>query len=217
MKKSKPVTWSDYLKIVLCVAAILAFGISDFVYADAGCCLASASGKGITAKTPVVNKTFGSSSIGCNGGSKTASIAAAEIQDLLSTGVVETSAAGTPTSTSSHAEVNNILVTAGGNTITASKITSDAQASCSGNATGSSVVLNLNANGQPVNVTGQPNQEVPIPGGKIIINGQKVTTSDGGCVKNITVTALRVSLPGVADISFAISQAGVACVSFSCQ
>jgi hypothetical protein len=207
----------DGLRLIVCLVAILAMGIVDYVYADAGCCVASASGKAITAKTPVVNKTLGSSSIGCNGGNKTNTLASASILGLLNTGIVETSATGTTTSTSSHAEVNNLLVTAGLNLITATKISSDAQASCGGNAAGSSIVLNLSVNGQAVNVTGQPNQEVPIPGGKLIINEQKVKSSGGGCVKNITVTALKISLLGVADVSLATSQAGVACVTFSCS
>ena len=207
----------DYLRLVVCFVAVLAFGVADFVYADAGCCLASAFGRGIKATAVGVNKTLGSSAIGCNGGTKSSSLATADIPGLLSTGVVETSASGTPTSTSSHARVDNILVTAGGNIITATQIISDAQASCSGNATGSSTIQNLSINGDPVNITGEPNQTVPIPGGKIIINAQKVTTSNGGCVKNITVTALRISLLGIADVSFATSQAGVACVTFSCS
>jgi hypothetical protein len=215
MKKNHRIMKSNKLRLVLCFVAILAFGIADLADADAGCCLASASGTGIKAKTSVVNTALGKSSIGCNGGNKTDSLATASIPGLLSAGVVETSASGTTTQTSSHARVDDVLVTAGANIITATQLISDSQSSCSGNATGSSTIQNLSINGQSVNITGEPNQVVPIPGGIITINAQSGKSS--GCVKNISVTALKISMLGVADVTLAASQAGVACVTFSCQ
>jgi hypothetical protein len=217
MKKKQQfsVRFGNRLRLMGCLIVILAFGIADFVHADAGCCLASASAQGIRAKTSAVNKTLGSASIGCNGGNKTNTLGTVSIPDLLDAVAIQTSATGTTTQTSSSARVDNVNVFAGSNVVRATQISSNAQASCNGNPTASSNIQNLTINGQPVNVTGEINQEISISGGKIILNAQSVTGS--GCVKKINVTAMRILVFGVADISISTSHAGVACVIFSCN
>lgn len=200
---------------VACLVAILAFGIANFGYADAGCCLASASASGIKAKTPVISKTIGSASIGCNGGNKTSSFGTIEIPGLLNAVAVQTSASGTVTQTNSQSTVDNITVIAGSNLIKAAQISSNAQASCTRPATANSIIQRLTINGRLVNISGEPNQVIQITGGKITINAQKFTGS--GCVKNVSVTALKISVLGIADISLSTSQAGVACVVSSCK
>ena len=207
--------FANNAKLVACLVMILAFGIANFVAADAGCCLASASAQGIKAKTPAVSKTLGSASIGCNGGSKTHTLGTVSIPDLLNAITIQTSASGTTTQTSSFARVDDVNLVAGENVIKATQITSNAQTSCSGNSTGSSNIQNLTVNGQPVQITGQPNQEVPIKGGKIIINAQSITSS--GCIKKINVAALRILVSQIADVTFSTTHAGVACVTFSCN
>lgn len=204
------------LKLLAVLVAILAFGITDMVYAgDAGCCRASSSGTGIKVKTPLVSKTLGSASIGCNGGDKTSSLSTVNIPGVLSTVAVQNSASGTTSQTSSQSIVDNLHLVAGANIIQATTIRSNAHTSCSGNSGGGSIIQNLIINGQPQNITGEPNQQIPIIGGKIIINEQ--TSSNKGCVKNFKVTAFRLSILNVANISLAKSTAGVACVTFTCQ
>lgn len=178
--------FGDRLGLILFLIAILGFRMADLVYADAGCCLASASASGIKAKTPVLSKSIGSSSIGCKGGNKTNTFATVDIPGILQAIAVQTSATGTTTQTSSNSRVDNLTVIAGANIIKVTQIASNAQASCNGNATASSFIQNLTINGKPVNITGEPNQEISIIGGKITINAQKLKSS--GCVKNISVT-----------------------------
>src|SRR5437867_7497092 len=57
-----------------------------------------------------------------------------------------------------------------------------------------SLVDNLSINGEPVTVTGEPNQSISIPGGQLIINEQTVSPA------GTTVNALHATVAGVADV-----------------
>ena len=55
-----------------------------------------------------------------------------------------------------------------------------------------------------VAITGNPNQSVSIPGGRLIINEQR--TSPAGTT---TVNAIRVTVLGIADVIVASATAGI--------
>jgi hypothetical protein len=69
--------------------------------------------------------------------------------------------------------------------------------------TTSSIIDNLSINGIPVEVTGQPNQRIPILGGQVVIN--EVTVSPTGT----TVNAIHATVLGIADVVIASATAGM--------
>lgn len=145
-----------------------------------------------------------------SGGAQEASLLSASVPGLLTANVLHASTVGQGNQTRSEASVVDLDLTAAGNHVTAEFLMARATAKCGpGGASfsGSSDVAVLTINGQRIAVTGEPNQTVALPlGGKVVINEQ---TSDGG----ITVNALHVVVPGVADVVISSAQAGVTCAS----
>ncbi len=97
--------------------------------------------------------------------------------------------------------------------VTADFVGSTATATCDANGKASvsaSVnIQNLVVNGVAVTVTGEANQVVEFPGGRIIINEQASDASGGSGV--ITVTALHVIEDGCLNGLFCFAQAGITC------
>jgi hypothetical protein len=71
---------------------------------------------------------------------------------------------------------------------------------------GSSAIVGLVINGQAITVTGAPNQTVNVLVGTVIINEQ---TSNGP--GDLTVNALHIIVPGVADVVLASAHADITC------
>lgn len=117
----------------------------------------------------------------------------------------------------SEASLANAGLMVAGNTVTATLLRSQAEARCVNGApqlSGSSEVVGLTINGQPVAVSGQPNQSITVNGLRIVINEQSSTAS--GNYGEITVTALRVTLTGLSgetlvDMAVSTSHADIAC------
>lgn len=105
-------------------------------------------------------------------------------------------------SVASQASLANLALSIAGSQIGADLVTAQALAS-GGAASGSSTLTGLVLNGTPVEVTGDPNQVVAIPGGQMIINQQQSTP--GGMVVN----ALRVTVGGVADVVIGTATAAI--------
>jgi len=145
-----------------------------------------------------------------SGGAQEASLLSAKVPGLLTANVLHATTVGQGNQTRSEASVADVDLTAGDNRVTADFLMARATAKCGpGGASfsGSSDVAVLTINEQRIAVTGEPNQTVALPGGgKVVINEQ---TSDGG----ITVNALHVIVPGVADVVISSAQAGVTCAS----
>jgi hypothetical protein len=148
------------------------------------------------------------------GGEKEASLLEAEVPGVLTAEVLHASTIGNGNHSRSEASVANLNLTLGGNTITADFLRASAQAVCAGGASagGSSEIVNLVINGQAITVTGEPNQTINLPlGGQVIINEQ-TSTRQG----DITVNALHVIIPGVADVIIASAHADITCAKASC-
>jgi lysophospholipase L1-like esterase len=108
--------------------------------------------------------------------------------------------------TRSEASAADFSLSAGGVAISASWLRAGAMAVWQSNGTGLSgdtEIGNLLVGGQSIAVSGQPNQAVSIPGGRITINEQIVS----GNV--ITVNALHVVISGVTDTIIASATAGL--------
>ena len=110
------------------------------------------------------------------------------------------------------------LTNVAGNTISGALLQAEAEAKCAdGKAfvSGGAEVAELVVNGQKIEVTGEVNQRVELPGGAfIVINEQTGSASaDKG---DITVSALRIVIPGLlpgtdTDLVIAQAHADIAC------
>lgn len=150
------------------------------------------------------------------GGSQEASLLGASVPGLLTAQVLHASTIGQGDRSRSEASVAKLDLTVAGNTIGAEFLMARASAVCNNNGTssvsGSSELAELVINGQTIAVTGEPNQTVLLPGGgKVVINEQSGDSS------SITVTALHVIIPGIADVAIATAHADVHCGSSSCS
>jgi hypothetical protein len=147
-----------------------------------------------------------------SGGALEASLLEANVPGVLMAEVLHASTVGQNKESNSEASVANFSLTVGGNAIAADFLASRARAACapSGPVTSaSSEIAALTVNGQTIAVTTQPNQRVDlVAGGYVIINEQ--TSSRPG---DITVNALHVVIPGVADVIVSSAHADVACGS----
>ena len=149
-----------------------------------------------------------------SGGALEASVLSANVPGLVTANVLHASTVGQGNRTRSEASAADLDLTVGGNEIEADFLMARAEAACGGQGaslTGSSEIVNLTINGESVSVGTAPNQTIPLPGGgSIIINEQ--STSDG----TITVNALHVRVPGVADVVVSSASAGAQCAKSDC-
>jgi len=148
------------------------------------------------------------------GGSLSAQLLNANLPGLLNLQLLDANTAGASGKASSQASVANVSVSAAGVYITASVISSNANAQGCANAasvSGSSTIANLTVNGLAVTVTGAPNQVVPLLVGSLIINEQvsSVSSSNTGNSADMLVNALHLKVLSLADVVISSSHAGV--------
>jgi len=118
---------------------------------------------------------------------------------------------------SAEAFVASVSVSTPGLSVGATVLSARASASCNGSTasvSGSSEVASLTFNNQTIAVTGQANQQVPVPGGMITINEQIVSVSAQS--GDITVNALHIVfmdpvLGTNTDLIVASAHADIAC------
>jgi hypothetical protein len=117
--------------------------------------------------------------------------------------------------TDAESSLAAINLTVSGNGITADFLMARSTASCGPSVTGSLQAPNLVINGQPITVTGSPNQTVQLPNGTAIINEQ--TGSIVGSTGALQLTALHVITQDtithqlLADVKLAIADAQIDC------
>lgn len=135
----------------------------------------------------------------------------APVNNVLTAEVLPASTSGASGKAESSASLANVVVLPGNQAqVTASFLRAESQATCSA-ASGSSEIAELTFGGQKVAVTGEPNQTVAIPGvATLIINEQ--TTSTNGTHRQITVNAVHVIVPGVADVILASTESDINCI-----
>ena len=142
------------------------------------------------------------------GGNLMASDVSANVQNVVTTGSLNASVSGSDNQTHASSTVTGFNFTSNGYVISAEQVSASATALC-GSTNGNSQITNLVINGQPVTVTGAPNQMIFFPsGGYIMINGQSVSK---GKNKNITVTGLRIVIPNTAEVNIATARAEIKC------
>lgn len=123
------------------------------------------------------------------------------VPSLLNAEVLHAATVGGSDQTTAEASLADLGLTVGGTGISATFVMARALAAADGDG-GDSAVEGLTINGVPIAVTGEPNQTIPILGGRVVINEQRL--SPGA----ITVNALRVVVDGVADVVIASATAG---------
>jgi len=155
------------------------------------------------------------------GGEVDASLLSGDIPGSATGGVVAL-AAGTLHSvavgldeTNTEASMANVNLTVSGNGITSDFLMARSNASCGPAVAGSSQLQNLVINGQPITVTGNPNQTVSLPNGTATINEQ--TPAVAGSTADLKVVALHVitidaiTQQVLADVQLAIADAMIDC------
>jgi len=156
-----------------------------------------------------------------SGGEVDASLLSGDIPGSMTGGVVAL-AAGTLHSvvvgldeTNAEAAMESVSLTVSGNGITSDFLMARSNASCGPAVAGSSQLENLVINGQPITVTGNPNQTVSLPNGTATINEQ--TPAVAGSTAELRVVALHVTTIDaitsqvLADVQLAIADARIDC------
>ncbi|HEV8263588.1 MAG TPA: choice-of-anchor P family protein [Gemmatimonadales bacterium] len=143
----------------------------------------------------------------------------------LSAVVGEATTVGQGSTSSAAASVANVSMDVANNTVTASLLRAQAEATCDGQGRatvrGSSQLAELVVNNEVIDVTGAPNQEIKLPNGRIIINEQS-SRVDGNQAE-ITVNALHVTtfvpLSGdvLADVVISSAHADITCAAAPCS
>ena len=129
-----------------------------------------------------------------DGDAREASALGGEIPTLLIGQVLHATAIGWSDQAASEASLSDLAISIAGTSIRADFVLGRALAVANDAGFGAASIENLSINGLAVTVTGEPNQEIPIPGGRLTINEQ--TMSPGSTVVN----ALHVWVDGVADV-----------------
>src|SRR5690242_2358602 len=143
-----------------------------------------------------------------SGGAEEASLLNANVPNLLTAEVLHATTVGKGNASRSEASVAEVSLTVAGNTISAGLLQARAAAVCNNGAastSGSSEIAALSVNGQTIIVSGAPNQTVQLPVGEVIINEQSGGPGD------ITVNALHVIAPGVANVIVSSAHADIEC------
>ncbi len=132
-----------------------------------------------------------------------ASSPAGAVSSLVRAATLHATTIGGDNQVASEASVGDLALTIAGVRIGADFVMSRARAMADGQTAGATDISGLDVNGIFIPVSGEPNQTIAIPGGRIVVNEQQ--TSAG----RIVVNALRVVVLGVADVVVASAAAGI--------
>lgn len=157
----------------------------------------------------------------CTGAPKTETIAAIShpLPVSIKSKTVTTFTQGRDGTATADTKVENLALLVPGLNISASAVSSHAEASCDAlnqiTTSGTSTLANLKINGLAVAITGKPNQTITIANvGKVVIN-QQIKRLEGEFTSfravALRVTLLQSSTLASADIALASSKANVFC------
>jgi hypothetical protein len=133
------------------------------------------------------------------------------VESLLLAEVLVASTSGSSGAAHSSASLAEVVVLPGNPAqVTASLIRAETKATCDG-VQGSTEIVELTFGGQTIEVTGAPNQIVTIPGiATLVINEQTMTSS--GSYREITVNAVHLTVPGIAEVILSSAKSDIDCV-----
>src|SRR3989449_5979549 len=178
----------------------------------------------VTATGTMIRAASGSLSI--SGGEADAALSVGDIPGSATGGVVTVAASalssvviGTGADTRAHAAMGAVGLTVSGNQISSDFLMARSTASCGPTVGGSSELVNLVINGQPITVTGAPNQTVTLPNGSVVINEQVPTvgTTSGELIVNALHVLTHDTITGqpIADVALGTADAKIDCVDGS--
>lgn len=122
-----------------------------------------------------------------------ASLAAGSVSSLLSGEALHAATIGYADQVESEASIAGVALDVGGTMIGADFVMSRAHAA--GNQlSGSTTISGFSVGGVPMPLTGTKNEQIPIPGGFIIVNEQQTTPT------GVVVNALHVFVSSTADV-----------------
>src|SRR5256886_1470175 len=163
-------------------------------------------------------------SLSISGGEADAALSVGDIPGSATGGVVSLAASalssvviGTGADTRAHAAMGAVGLTVSGNQISSDFLMARSTASCGPSVAGSSELVNLVINGQPIPVTGAANQTVTLSNGSVVINEQVPTV--GGTSGELIVNALHVlthdTITGqpIADVALGNADAKIDCAA----
>lgn len=150
------------------------------------------------------------------GGALSASLLNFQVPPTVDLHLLTAHTIGDNDQTNSQASVTDLTLNIAGVYITASVLTSNANALCypsQADVNGSSAIVGLKVNGLAVKVTGKPNQTIPLLVGSLVINEQisQVTAPPEQVSSDIVVNALHLKVNLIADVVVSHSHAGTIC------
>jgi hypothetical protein len=167
----------------------------------------TAIGQARAAQTTVLGSTTVLSDTGALSGSDDAlqaSQVTGAVPSVLTAEALHATTIGWPDRTAAEASLAALSLTVAGTGISAGFVMARAAAILGGGSAGDTTIDGLSINGVPITVTGQPNQVIPLLGGRVVINEQQAMFPSG-----MAVNALHVVIDGVADVVIASATAGI--------
>lgn len=141
--------------------------------------------------------------LGGTSDARESSLLTGSVPSVLSAEVLTAATIGWPDHVASHASLANLALTVGGTGISADFVMAEATAPLGAPGGGTSFIDTLAIDGVTVAVTGNPNQTITIPGGRLVVNEQSVSAGAA------TVNAIHATVFGVTDVVIASVSAGI--------
>src|SRR5436190_1279977 len=165
-------------------------------------------------------------SLSISGGEADAALSVGDIPGSATGGVVTLAASalssvviGTGADTRAHAAMGAVGLTVSGNQISSDFLMARSNASCGPSVAGSSELVNLVINGQPITVTGAANQTVTLSNGSVVINEQVPTVGEtsGELIVNALHVLTHDTITGqpIADVALGNADAKIDCAAGS--
>src|SRR5467141_1467241 len=183
-----------------------------------------ATGAAVTVTATGTTIRAATNSLSISGGEADAALSVGDIPGSATGGVVTLAASalssvviGTGADTRAHGAMGAVGLTVSGNQISSDFLMARSTASCGPSVAGSSELVNLVINGQPITVTGAANQTVTLSNGSVVINEQVPTV--GGTSGELIVNALHVlthdTITGqpIADVALGNADAKIDCAA----
>lgn len=196
--------WRITVALLLVQLACPSAGRADFIYSGLA-----------TGAIPTVEVTFLIGSTGplpSDGGVREVYLPSSSFNSFLATGPISGITLGTSGLATADITVNNLVLAFGGNTISAQMVgghaTADGHTGALPEVGGFSNFLGLTLNGQPITVTGAPNQEIDLSNNvRLVLNEQAAAVEDG--YGTITLNALHLYVNPVVDFRIASAHADI--------
>jgi len=167
----------------------------------------TATGHARAAQTTILGSTTALSDTGTLSGSDDAlqaSQVTGAVPSVLTAEALHATTIGWPDQMAAEASLAALRLTVAGYGISAGFVMARAAAILGGGSAGDTAIDGLSINGVPITVTGQPNQTIPLLGGRVVIKEQQAMFPSG-----MAVNALHVVIDGVADVVIASATAGI--------